>query len=111
MRRRAREILAILCDPVFAECEEDVPDLICEGNVCYFGNERVRRATVDELLMAFAISHSEASEGCERFVVNSTGEAINRRPELEREVFEMIRKGGAYSIINDRVVDLNSEDA
>jgi hypothetical protein len=42
------------------------------------------------------------------WIINGTGRAIARRPELAAEVFETVMLGrGAFSIIDDRVVRLD----
>lgn len=85
------------------------PDLVCEGSVCYFGLERVRLSTVDQLIRCCAISESWSSGNYSAWAVNDTGRAIARRPELEAEVLAALPRGGAFTIQDDRLVSLEGE--
>jgi hypothetical protein len=88
---------------------EEESELVCEGIYCYLGTRRVHRKTVRALLDATAISDvSDSGEGLQRFAINSTGEAILRRPELAHEVWAHIYgQKGSFTIKNDRIVLLD----
>ncbi len=112
MTPRALNILRILADPIWLEEEhaEGAPDLVCEGGVCWFGAERVRRSTVDHLIRCVAVADvSDEGKGLERYAINCTGRAIARRPELEDEVVAALSKGrGSFTIVDDHLVEMSS---
>ncbi|UTU08129.1 hypothetical protein CcrC1_gp443 [Caulobacter phage C1] len=84
MRRRAHEVLAML---IAAPPDEN--DILCDRGTCYAGNVRIARATVDELLCHLAITRDGEEIG-DRYVVNSTGRAIHRRPALAPEIMKVM---------------------
>lgn len=89
-----------------AELEDDENgdgELVCEGNVCYIGPRRVARRTADELLRCAAIRTDLSSDGVYRYVVNATGKAIVRRPELADEVFAAVLRGRPFDIVDDHI--------
>jgi hypothetical protein len=109
MNPRAWEILTTLASFPADDPSDDV-DLVCEGGVCYFGSQQVKRKTVDELLRCTAISISWGEiGGYVAFSINDTGRAIARRPDLEDEVCRALMRGGAFSIRNDQLVDISND--
>lgn len=77
-----------------------------EGWKCYCGLTPIHRSTVNSLIRCTAISR--AYDDGPYFVINDTGRAIARRPELADEVYTAIIGGrGSFSIRDDRLVPLD----
>lgn len=88
------------------EGHEDA-DIMVEGWKCYCGPEPIHRSTVNSLIRATAIS--PAYDGGPYYVINDTGRAIARRPELADEVYAAIIGGkGAFTIIDDKLVPMEN---
>jgi hypothetical protein len=91
-----------------AKLPEDHDDaaLLVEGRRCYFGITPIHRSTFNALVRVTALS--KAYEGGPYWIINDTGRAIARRPELAAEVFVAIYTGlGSFSIIDDHIVKLD----
>lgn len=84
--------------------DHDDAALLVVGRRCYFGTTPIHRSTINALIWVTAIS--KAYDDGPYWIINSTGEAIARRPELADEVFVEILRGGAFSIIDDQIVRL-----
>lgn len=112
MNRRALQILRIMAGVTETsghldegyECE-----IVCEGASCWFGMERIRRATVDELLACMAISDVADGLKGERYGINGTGKAIARRPFLAHDVRGAVFAGRPFTIVGDEVVRLSDD--
>lgn len=102
LSRRALQVLRdMAADPEDADAE-----IIAVGRNCYRGNERIHRATVNQLIRASAITRDV--EELPYWHINTTGEAIARRPELAGEVFSAMCRGTPFTIRHDRVVLLDA---
>lgn len=85
-------------------------DIIRERGTVFCGDTRIASRTLDELLCATAVSRINASHGIELFVLNSTGRAILRRPELADEITAAILSNqGPFTIRDDRVCPLDGQ--
>lgn len=86
--------------------DHDDAALLVEGRRCYFGITPIHRSTVNALMRVSALS--KAYDSGPYWIINGTGRAIARRPELAAEVFAATMRGcGAFSIIDDHLVALD----
>lgn len=88
-----------------AEC-----DLVQEGFVVYCGTRRTTSLVVNELLGLTAISILYRDGFLTKFTnygINTTGCALVRRPELEKELLRAIHARLPFQIIDDRIVMLD----
>lgn len=85
---------------------KDDCDILCEGKVCYVGSRQTTWNVVYELIRIIAIDDVSDSEKIKRYIINDTGHAILRRPELEAELKEALwtTKRRNFAVTNDRVV-------
>lgn len=82
-------------------------DIVCDGNACYCGDRRFARRTLNELLRLTALAGS-GGDRVEYYIINSTGHALLRRPDLEWEINEAITRRVRFSIVADRVLVLST---
>jgi len=89
--------------------EDEHRDLVREGIVAYCGPRRTKASVVTELIGCMAIKPAWPQEGpgARYYVINETGRAILRRPELEQELqLAVMGHDGPFQIVNDRIVKL-----
>lgn len=81
-------------------------DILCEGKTCYVGSRQTTWNVVYELLRIIAIDDVSDSDKIKRYILNDTGRALLRRPELEAELKEVLwsKTRRNFAVINDRVV-------
>lgn len=106
LSRRALEVLTILADVerIVADLDDDFEiDLVSEGTVVWLGGERLRWATLEQLVRCCAVSDTSEGGSVQRWIINGTGRAIVRRPELHPEVLNAISAGQPFRIVDDRV--------
>lgn len=84
--------------------DTDDGELVQETRQTWIGNEQVGGAIVNELLRLVAIKDVSGSETFHRYVINSTGEALLRRPQLEQELQQVLLTGRPFRIYNDKVL-------
>ena|SRR5271165_2240128 len=105
MKPSARKCLQAMAHQESLENWADA-ELVCKGTVCYLKSKRIYWHTVKEMLQLLTIS-SRGSEGnIQRYMLNSVGRSILRRPELEQEVKDAQAKGGSWTIQFDKVARL-----
>lgn len=84
--------------------EEDGEELVQEGREVWLGYTRRSPRTVYCLLRVLAITDvGEEGKGLHRYAINSTGEAIRRRPELAPEVYAAVHAGKPFTIRDGRL--------
>lgn len=82
--------------------EEDGEELVQDGREVWLGYTRRSPRTVYCLLRVLAIT-DVGEPGLRRYIINSTGEAIRRRPELAPEVYAAVHAGKPFTIRDGRV--------
>lgn len=107
LSKRALEVLRSLKAAEEAQRWEEA-EIVCDGLDCWMGDQRISRATVNRLLRIVALSFDD-NGGAEHYTLNGTGRALANDPGLVREVEAAISRGGAFSIVDGRVVDLLDE--
>jgi hypothetical protein len=100
LTHRALEVLTRLA--ALPEGDEDA-EILSAGGECYFGTERLSRATLLSLLRCAALSESWSTGSSTYYTLTSTGAAIARRPGLADEVLTAIHAGRSFSVVDDRV--------
>lgn len=103
---RALEVLRTLAAADEGDRQDDDGydlDLMVEGWTVYLGLDRIHRSTFNRLIVCGAVR--QAYDDGPYWVINDTGRAIARRPELADEVFAAYQRGrGSFSIIDDQLV-------
>lgn len=101
-------LLRLLREMASAEAEERWEDaeIVRDGRSCWLGCDPVRGRDLDDLVSLTALSNSGEEKGLERFVLNGTGRALMRRPELADAIRSAIRQGGPFTIEGDEIVSL-----
>lgn len=97
MKKRAREILAMLAN----ETHEGFDDILCAGGVCYAGDVRISRSTVDELLIHMALTRID--EQTEVYIVSGIGRSILRRPALAADILKVVGQRLPFRVVDDHV--------
>lgn len=71
-----------------AEEQDDLLDaeIVCDRGVCYVGEHRTNRATVNRLLRLCVIRDVSDTKGCDRFVLNEEGRMLARNPKYIPEI-------------------------
>lgn len=87
-------VLRKMNDAEVADNLEDA-EIVCDGNACWLGLDRIARKTVDGLLCFVAITLEEMGVKVERYTLNGTGKMLLRHPEKADEVM-------AATLIRDR---------
>jgi hypothetical protein len=107
LSKRALEVLRSLLAAERAE-NWDQAEIVCDGLDCWMGDERLSRQTVNRLVRVVAVSLDDGG-GAEHYTLNGTGRALAENPALVRDIEEAVLRGGAFSVIDGKIVDL--EDA
>lgn len=97
------DALRLMTEAEDADLYEDA-EIVCDRSACYIGFRPIARGTVNRLLQLMAIS--DGGVGGEVYVINDTGRALLRRPELAAEIQHALATGGAFTIENDRLVQI-----
>lgn len=98
-----RQVLEDMHQAEQKEAYEDA--IVCDGIECWIGLRRISRRTVDGLLRLIAIS-PENFDKSSVYILNDTGKAILKRPELAAEIRLALHKGRPFTIENERVKNL-----
>lgn len=104
LSKRAHEVLRSLLAAERAEIW-DQAEIVCDGLDCWMGDERISRRTVTRLIRVVALSLDDGG-GAEHYTLNGTGRALAENPALGGDVEAAILRGGAFSIIDGKIVDL-----
>lgn len=84
-------------------------EIVAEGTQVYIGPRRTNWGVLKALLRCGAVSASDVSSIMQRYVINESGRAIMRRPELAKELANAyLSHEGPFTIRNDRVVPLEA---
>lgn len=105
LSKRAIEVLQSLQAAERAE-NWDHAEIVCDGIDCWMGDERISRQTVNRLVRVVAVSLDDGG-GAEHYTLNGTGRALAEDPALVGDVEAAILRGGAFSIIDGKIVDLD----
>lgn len=102
-------LMRLLSDMAEAEREERWEDaeVVRDGRSVWLGCEPVPGRDLDALIALTALSNSGEEKGLERFVLNGTGRALLRRPQLREALVKALRAGDPFTIENDEVVCLS----
>ena len=94
----------VLEDMRTAEQKEtyDDAEIVCDGSECWVGLRRISRRTVDGLLRLAAIS-PEKFDKSSVYVLNDTGRALLKRPELATELRLALYQGRSFTIENEHI--------
>ncbi len=104
--KRAIEVLRSLRAAERAE-NWDQAEIVCDGLDCWMGDERISRQTVTRLIRVVALSLDDGG-GAEHYTLNGTGRALADNPALVRDIEAAIARGGAFSVIDGKIVDLEA---
>jgi hypothetical protein len=105
LSKRAIEVLQSLQAAERAE-NWDHAEIVCDGIDCWMGDERISRQTVNRLVRVVAVSLDDGG-GAEHYTLNGTGRALAEDPALVGDVEAAILRGGAFSVIDGKIVDLD----
>ncbi|MFC5505363.1 hypothetical protein [Bosea massiliensis] len=104
LSKRAIEVLQSLLEAERAE-NWDHAEIVCDGIDCWMGDERLSRQTVNRLVRVVAVSLDDGG-GADHYTLNGTGRALAENPALVGDVEAAILRGGAFSVIDGKIVDL-----
>ncbi|PZR93526.1 MAG: hypothetical protein DI537_10435 [Stutzerimonas stutzeri] len=107
LSKRAIEVLRTLRAAERAE-NWDQAEIVCDGLDCWMGDERLSRQTVTRLIRVVALTMDD-SGGAEHYTLNGTGRALADNPSLVRDIEAAIRKGGAFSMVDGKVVEIGDD--
>lgn len=77
-------------------------EVVCDGLECWVGLRRISRRTVDGLLRLTAIS-PEKFDKSSVYVLNDTGRALLKRPDLATELRLALYQGRSFTIENEQI--------
>ncbi|AOG02853.1 hypothetical protein [Bosea sp. RAC05] len=106
--KRSIEVLRSLRAAERAQNWEDA-EIVCDGLDCWMGAERISRQTVTRLIRVVALSFDDGG-GAEHYTLNGTGRALAENPALVRDIEAAIARGGAFSVIDGKIVDLEAAE-
>lgn len=108
MTARQLEVLRQMAD---AEKRDDFynAEIISEGILCYLGDEKISRKTLNFFIDHTLVSlDSFSKESPQLWTINGSGRLIAEKPELINELFLRLHSGKSFSVEKDRFVDLKN---
>ncbi len=92
---------------MLANKDNEDGELVREGREVWLGYERVGSMVINQLLQLCAIADvSDEGKGLERYVINSTGEALVVNPLLESALVQALHLGRSFTIIDGKIQDI-----